>query len=162
MNAPSVAISASFDLSSPSSVSSSFFVNDGEKLVKDFNIEVDKTNNKTILVDNVNKFYINTINQTIFLDDVYDSLESASSKIITIQLDFLDFKENQKEAHIMKYHLNGLRSAENGLFYIGIFTGLFILSSAFIADVPLYNAIPASLFGFGAMIPKIRGILNGK
>jgi|GEM_PF-4224204 len=162
MDASSVVINASFNLSNQSSVSNNLYIKSEKKIVKELIVEMDKQNTNFLLFDDVNKPYIHSINDTIFFENIYGMPKKNSSKNITIGLKFSDFKESQKEAQNMKDHLNGVKSAENGLFIVGIFTGLFILSSIFIADVPLYNAIPASLFGFGAMIPKIRGILNDK
>lgn len=59
----------------------------------------------------------------------------------------------------MKYHLQKAKNAEDILFYLGIFVGLFILTAGLINSKSLPLAIPASFFGFSATIPKIRRIL---
>lgn len=83
----------------------------------------------------VNSKYLN------FVVDNAEEYRDVNSEMIT---------EIEKIQHI-----------ENGLFYAGMAMGLFILIAPLFSNISFQLSIPASLFGFSTLIPKLRRYVNG-
>lgn len=119
-----------------------------------------KVENRSVTIENSLKKARNeeTVFETV-------GLKESNKKTANVSLDInvatskLE-EEGERKMDRLKLELTDIQKIEDHLFVVGLIVGSLILLSPLLSNVTFSLSIPASIFGYSAMIPKIRSRRN--